>query len=575
MASRAKRGIRTALLLTTTAAGTNATAVLASAHPARPSAVATSPAGVSRTRPNVVVILADDLGFSDLSCYGGEIPTPNLDALARGGLRFTQFYNAARCSPSRASLLTGLYPHQAGVGHLEEMVVPGSRGLQGRLADRAVTLAEVLRGAGYLTAMAGKWHVGITHGLGPWQRGFDRSIVPPLGGLYFPDQTSKYRTSVYIDGREVPTSAEEVGQGHWYASDLWVDWGTRFIGEATAQHKPFFLYLPFTAPHFPLMAPPEDIARFRGRYRIGWDALRQARFDRQKRLGIIGAGETLTPRLPATDDWARLTPDERDRFDAIMAIYAADVSRLDRAVGTLVARLKASHQFDNTLILFLSDNGGSAESGPAGRAEGASLGDARSNVMAGMNWATLQNTPFAFFKHYTREGGIAAPLIVSWPNGIRPKLDGGLVRASSDVIDVMPTLVAVSGARYPTTFDGHAILPMQGRSLTPAFSGAPLARDRPLFWEHEGNRAVRDGRWKAVARFLRPWEVYDMATDRTETRDVAGTHPALIRRMAARWDRWAAASDVDPWRDGFDASLHGEPRGDWGGPISEASKRED
>lgn len=525
--------------------------------------------------PNIVVVLADDMGFSDLSSYGGEIPTPNLDKLAAGGLRFTQFYNAARCSPSRASLLTGLYPHQAGVGHLEEVVVPGSRGLHGRLSDRAVTLAEVLHGAGYYTAVAGKWHVGITHGLGPWQRGFDRSIVPTLGGLYFPNQTSKYRTSVYIDGREVPTSSPEVGKGAWYASDLWVDWGTRFVAEATARHKPFFLYLPFTAPHFPLMAPPADIARFRGRYMMGWDALREARFARQKALGIVAAQEVMTRRLPATDDWTKLTPAQRDRFDEIMAIYAADVFRLDRAVGTLVARLKAAGQFDNTLILFMSDNGGSAESGPAGIATGTPLGSASSNVFAGMNWATLQNTPFAFFKHHTREGGIATPLIVSWPKGIKRSLNGTLVTSASELIDVMPTLTAVSGAAYPATFRGHAILPMQGRSLSPAFAGKALTRKKPLFWEHEGNRAVRDGRWKAVARFEHPWELYDMAVDRTETRNLAAADPARVRRMATAWKRWAAASDVDAWQERYDAGLHGEPRGDWGGPISESRTHED
>lgn len=532
-------------------------------------AVAALPLGSAKAsaaarRPNVVVILADDMGFSDIGCYGGEIPTPNIDALAAGGLRFTQFYNTARCSPSRAALLTGVYPHQAGVGHLEPVVVPGSKGLHGRLNDRVVTLAEVLKGAGYFTAMAGKWHLGTGHGVGPWQRGFDRSIASARGELYYPNQPQPLAQTVAIDGREVPANSPEVGQGDWYSSDLFVDRGVRFIEEARAKKQPFFFYLPFVAAHFPVMAPPEDVARFRGKYLAGWDVLRAQRLERQRKLGLLGDEAKLSPRLPNTYNWDKLSPEDRDRFDGMMAAYAADVARMDKAVGDLVAWLKAAGELDNTLILFMSDNGGTAESGPDGRSTGEPLGGPTSNIFVGMNWATLSNTPFRYFKHHTHEGGVATPLIAHWPAGIAEAQRGGFVREPGHLIDIMSTVVDVTGARYPQAAAGKPIVPMQGVSLAPAFHGRAIRRGRPIFFEHEGNRAVRDGRWKLVARFQQPWELYDMATDRSELRDLAKIHPDRVARMAAQWDAWAAESDVDAWQEAYDERLK-RVRQNWGG----------
>ena len=272
--------------------------------------------GVSAApRPNIVVILVDDMGFSDVGCYGSEIPTPNIDALAAGGLRFTQFYNTPRCSPSRAALLTGTYPHQAGLGHLESFVVPGSRGLFGKLDNRVVTLAEVLRSAGYHTSVAGKWHLGMTHGVGPWQRGFDRSLVSPVGEIYFPDQTTKNAQQLYLDGRALPTKSPEIGSGEWYSSDMFADWAAKFALEAQEHNKPFLIYLPFVSAHFPLMATPDEIARFRGHYTQNWDKMREARLARQKALKIVSPEQRLPPRLPNTYDWEKLSPAERDRFD--------------------------------------------------------------------------------------------------------------------------------------------------------------------------------------------------------------------------------------------------------------------
>jgi arylsulfatase A-like enzyme len=553
-----------ARLMSASLLGVGCVALLALPSAARPGGPAPAP-GATRSvpppraaqRPNIVVILVDDMGFSDIASYGGEIPTPNLDKLAAGGLRFTQFYNTGRCSPSRAALMTGLYPHQAGVGHLEETVVDGAPGMQGRLADRAVTIAEVLHQKGYFTGIAGKWHLGITHGVGPWQRGFDHAVTPLMGGLYFPDQTSKNQKMVFIDGREVPAGSPEVGSGYWYGSDLWVDWEKKFIDEANAQKKPFFLYLPFTAPHFPLMAPQEDIAKFKGKYLAGWDALRRARFERQKKMGLIPQDEALPPALPAIDDWSKLSPEQRERFDTMMAVYAAAISRVDKAIGDLVAKLKSTGQLDNTLILFMSDNGGNAESGPNGKATGEVLGSAHSNIWVGENWATLQNTPFQWFKRFTQEGGISTPLIAYWPRGITAKLDGGYVRAPGHLIDVMPTLVEVAGASYPKNFKGHDIIPMQGRSFAPAFRGAVLTRTAPIFWEHQGNRAIRDGKWKLMSPFNKPWQLYDIEADRAEMHDLATRNPAIVARLSARWDAWAKASYVNPWTGDDPADLGG------------------
>jgi arylsulfatase A-like enzyme len=543
-----------------------ALAVAAAALPAQTGAQ--TAAKPQPTRPNVIVILLDDVGFSDIGAFGSEIPTPNIDALAKSGLSFTQFYNSARCSPSRASLMTGTYPHQAGLGHLEGVDVPGSQGLRSKLLDRVVTLAEVAKSAGYYTAMAGKWHMGISHDVGPWNRGFDHSLTSPFGELYFPNQPQPLAQNVYIDGEKVPASSPRVGSGDWYSSDLYVDWQTKFFKQAEAEHKPFFLYMPFTAAHFPLMAPAEDVAKFKGKYMAGWEAVRRARFARQKQLGIIPADAELPPALADSYDWDKLTPADKERFDTMMAVYAAVISRVDQAIGTLVARLKASGELDNTLILFMQDNGGNGESGPDGRLAGTGTpGSAQSVVWAGMNWATLQNTPFQYFKHFTEEGGISTPLIAYWPKGIAAAQRGTKVTAPGHLIDIMPTLVDVSGATYPKSFNGHEIVPMQGRSIVPAFTGKPLVRATPIFWEHEGNRAVRDGQWKLVARFEQPWQLFDMNKDRAEMHDLAAVQPERVQKMAAQWDAWAKASDVDPWREEYDnkGKPRAKPRQDWGG----------
>ena len=365
-------------------------------------------------RTNVVVILVDDMGWSDIGPYGSEIPTPHLNALAANGLRFTQFYSTPRCSPSRASLLTGLYPHQAGMGHLDNVIREGSSGTTGRLNDRSVTIAEVLREAGYFTAMAGKWHLGQQNGSPPWQRGFDRVLNIRAGGIFFPNQnfqggdelTKRGQEPLYLDGQPIRRDSPQLGQ-NWYTTFLWTDFALKFVDEAKKANKPFFLYIPHNAPHFPLMAPAELIAKYRGKYKAGWDRLRSERYRRQTEMGVIDAGWPLSPREADSPAWDSLSVAARDRFDHLMAVYAAMIEAIDTSVGTLVKGLQARGALDDTLILFLSDNGGNAESGPDGRIEGDPPGGPNSNLYLGMNWAALTTTPFRRFNHFTREGGIA------------------------------------------------------------------------------------------------------------------------------------------------------------------------
>ncbi|MCF7818182.1 MAG: sulfatase-like hydrolase/transferase [Kiritimatiellales bacterium] len=492
--------------------------------------------------PNILVILVDDMGFSDLGCYGSEISTPNLDALAADGLRFTQFYNGARCCPSRAAILTGLYPHQTGLGHMvQDKGVPGYRG---RLNDRCVTIAEVLRGAGYFTAMSGKWHVGENFDVVPWDRGFDRSlaVVGPGIGFYHLDGP---KPRLALNGKLLANDGPELPKD-WYTTDVFTDYGLKFIDEALAEKKPFFLYLAYNAPHFPLQAPAEDVAKYRGKYKVGWDKLREQRYEKQIRLGIIDKAWTLSPRPEEVKAWDSLTTAEQDRFDQIMAVYAACVDHMDQAVGRVVEGLRQRGVLDNTLILFLSDNGGNAEKGPDGILEGPGApGSADSNVYCGESWATLQNTPFRLYKHYIHEGGISTPFIAHWPARIAAK--GELRTQPGHIVDIMTTCVDVAGATYPAEFNAKPILPMEGRSLLPAFANQPIQRDA-LYWEHEGNAAVRVGDWKLV-RLGRDglWELYDMKAGRTELNDLTAKNPEVVKEFAEKWESWAVRTNVKPY----------------------------
>jgi len=490
-------------------------------------------------KPNIIVILVDDMGFSDLGCYGSEIPTPNLDALAANGLRFTQFYNTGRCCPTRASLLTGMYSHQVGVGHMVED--RGQPGYRGRLNENCVTIAEALKPAGYFTAISGKWHVGQGQGVVPWKRGFDRSLSAAGGGFYYPDSA---RTDLWLNGENVGRRGKGLPQ-NWYTSDLWTDFGLKFIDEAREAKKPFFLYLAHNAPHFPLQVDPADIAKFRGKYKQAWGKLRQERHARQIAAGIVDKAWPLAPKPPSISVWKDLSAEEQDRFDHIMAIYAAVMSRMDQSIGRLVAGLKERGELDNTLILFMSDNGGNAEGGPKGTFEGTTPGDAKSNVFCGESWAYLQNTPFRKYKHFNHEGGISSPLIVHWPAEV--KAHGELRHQPGHLIDILPTCLEAAGAKFPSERHGMAIAPLEGQSLVAAFADQPIPRDA-LYWEHEGNAAIRVGDRKLVRAGQKgKWELYDLKADRTEMKDLAAENPDEVKTLAAKWDAWADRAQVKPY----------------------------
>ncbi|CAG7598807.1 Arylsulfatase [Paenibacillus solanacearum] len=480
-----------------------------------------------KKKPNIVVILADDMGYSDIGCYGGMTDTPNLDALAANGVRLTQFTNTARCSPSRASLLTGLHPHQAGMAHLQGMYGPYTE----KLNDNCVTIAEVLKESGYGTYMAGKWHLGS--GL-PHQRGFDQAYHYP-GGDFFS------KKGIMLNGGKLNPDAFG---SEYYSTD---DMTTRAIGmlenhRKQAAEKPFFLYMTYTAPHFPLQAKAKDIAKYKGRFDQGWDALRKQKFDRMKQMGLID------PRweLPALSDSGAPSWDKETskswRLRA-MEVYAAMVDCMDQNIGRLVETLRASGELENTLLLFLSDNGGNAEflnikntaklpGGP---------GYAVANGHYGAGWASLSNTPFRMFKHYVHQGGIATPFIVHWPAGLKEK--GVLRKTPAQLTDMMPTVLEASGSSYPETFKGRAIIPSEGRSMIPIFQSDQSDKSY-LFWEHEGNCGVRHNQWKLVKFEKYAWELYDLEKDGTEMHDLAAQQPDLVKQLSDEYEKWAKRANV-------------------------------
>ena len=496
------------------------------------------PGAEAPPRPNILLVMVDDMGFSDIGCYGSEIDTPNLDRLAANGLRFTQFYNAARCCPTRAALLTGLYPHQAGVGHMTgDWHLPAYRGC---LNDRCVTIAQALRPAGYHTMIVGKWHVGGEPGHWPLDRGFDRFYGSPEGGGHY-FRMLRNRHLVLDDQVIVP------GEG-WYSTDAFTEYAIKFVESAVQLKKPFFCYLAYFAPHYPLQALAPDIERYLGKYRTGWAQVRAERYRRQLEMGIIPRNCKLSPADARVPEWQTLR--RQPEMDRRMAVYAAQIHRVDQGIGRIFATLQRLGIAENTLLIFLSDNGATEAGGPLGFARKdrgdpkALTGTPESYASFGLAWANVANAPFCQFKQRVHEGGIATPLIVHWPAQIR---DRGVLRHQvSHVIDLMPTCLEVAGAQYPKMHKGRPILPLAGRSLVPAFDDRPLDRDT-LCWEHEGNRAVRQGRWKLVALRGGKWELYDLQADRSETNNLAAGHPERVHELAVVYHAWAERCGVRPW----------------------------
>jgi len=493
-------------------------------------------------KPNIIVILADDMGFSDLGCYGSEIETPNLDKLAADGLRFTNFYNTSRCCPTRAALLTGLYPHQAGVGAMTADEGENRPGYRGRLNRNCVTLAEAIKPAGYTTLMAGKWHVGDGEGMKPVDRGFDRYWgVLHGGGIYFKETLQlKPERVFYKDGTPIETPDD------LYVTDDFTDRSMDFIDEAVKEKKkPFFLYLAYIAPHWPLQAKPKDIEKYKGRYNEGWDVVRDKRFAKQKQLGVISENTLLSPRDPEAKAWNEMSEEKRKDLAHRMEIYAAQVDCIDQNIGRLVAKLKETGQFDNTLILFLSDNGCSAEGGPGGFSKGkkdAPIGTGLSYASVGLEWANVSDTPFRKFKMHTHEGGTATPFIAHWPAGITNK--GEIRKTVGHVIDVMPTLLDVAKADYPKQVAGKEIKPHEGVSLMPSFKSDAAGSERTLYWEHFGKKAVRRGDWKAVSGEKNTWHLYHLKDDPSELNDLAKNEPAKLKEFKELWQTWAKRCDV-------------------------------
>lgn len=523
--------------------------------------------------PNIVIILTDDMGYSDLGCYGSEIATPNLDALAANGVRFTQFYNTGRCCPTRASLLTGLYPHQAGVGHMME---PRPHpGYQGDLNQNCVTIADVLREAGYGTYMCGKWHLTPAPKRGekpdkhnwPLQRGFDHFYGTIMGGGSYFDPATLTRDNKLI----VPDDFDD-----YYYTDAIADNAVKFIEERDPS-RPFFLYVAFTAAHWPLHAKPEDIAKYQGKYDAGWDELRQRRFERMQKLGLLDSSAELSPNV---QDWE--TIEDKEWYADRMEVYAAMIDCMDQGVGRIIGALRDQKQLDNTLVLYLQDNGGCQEElqalkepktevdlfpnakplGPRMKqfrltpvytrdgkpirlGRGVTPGPADTYGTYGIEWANASNTPFREYKHFVHEGGISTPLIAHWPNGIERR--GEFERQPGHLIDLMATCVDVAGAEYPEKRGEQLIQPREGVSLCPAFAGKPLARTAPIFWEHESNRAIRDGDWKLVSKGKKgEWELYNISTGRSELHDLAEKHPEKVAELAAAWQGWAERANVLP-----------------------------
>lgn len=515
------------------------------------------------SRPNIIVILADDMGYSDIGCFGGEINTPNLDRLAGEGLRITQFYNSGRCCPSRSALLTGLYPHQAGVGDmLQSDNLPA---YDTHLTSNSVTLGEMLKDAGYHTMISGKWHVGSEPEHWPSERGFtDQYFSDNTTGHYF--GIAKGRKYV-VNGEEIKPEGEWLKSGsmeyqlfknedgsQWYATDAIASKAIGFVNALRARKtdQPFFLYLAFTAPHWPLHAFEEDIKKYQGKYLGGWDSLRLQRFERMRRLGILDSTSVLPDRNENARPWNELSDSSKHYYDRLMAVYAAMIDRMDQNIGRVLQSLKATGDLDNTMIVFLSDNGGCHEDIHRSDRAVAVPGTPESYDSYGYGWAGASNTPFKWFKHWTHEGGIAAPFIAWYPSMIKP----GTVSASVHYIaDLMPTFVDVAESRYPTSFNGREIIPTVGESLLPLLKGEKNAGRDFTWWEHEGNRAVRKGDWKIVSRYdyetntELPWELYNLKTDRTEAVDLSDRHPEKVAELSGMYAQWAKKVKAIPYKD--------------------------
>jgi arylsulfatase A-like enzyme len=521
------------------------------------------------SKPNIILILADDMGFSDIGCFGSEVSTPNLDRMAARGIRMNQFYNNPRCCPSRASIMTGLWAQQAGMGM---MVSDHGRypypGYAGILSANTITIPEALKTAGYNTAMVGKWHLAPVTDEGkrswPLQRGFDKFWGMIAGASVY------WESPHLVDGNN-PLPPPPKDQ---YLTDLWAQHAAGYVTELAAEKKPFFLYAAFNAPHWPIQAPEQLVQKYADRYAGGWDKLREERHTKQLAMKLLDPKWKLTPRDPRVPAWTDAK--DKDWEMRRMAVYAAMIERLDQGIGRILDSVEKAGIADDTLIVFMSDNGGNAEEmtrgrldtppsspegalhevppagkGPcelgmtcAGNVPGVMPGPESTFQSIGIPWGNCANTPLRMYKHYTQEGGISSPFVACWPKGIRAAVDP--LYAVGHETDLMPTFLELAGAQYPKSGAAGPIPHYVGQTLTPIFRGQKLEH-QPIYWEHEGNKAVRDGKWKLVSRFPDAWELYDMEADRTELHDLAAAEPDRAKSMAAEWQAWADSIGVRPW----------------------------
>ena len=519
--------------------------------------------GTKSAKPNIILVLVDDMGWATLGSYGGFVETPNLDKLASHGLRFTQFYNAARCCPSRASLMTGLHPHETGIGHMtfkrtgkspsvisERMKIP--QAYRGWLSEYIPTLPELLRNAGYGTYMTGKWHLGNSdQKTWPTQRGFDHFYG-------FLEGTSDYFNpkDLHMDNKPIQPEG-----GNYYTTDAFTNQAIQFLSTHRSIHgdNPFFLYLAYNAPHFPLQAMPEDYKKYRGRFKQGWDSIRQEIILRQKQIGIIPKNTDLSPRPGASNKlgnqdnavpaWESLTPEQQDQMDGIMATYAGMVDRVDQNIGRLTKWLENNGQMENTIIFFLSDNGAEAETTNLGDFKFENLGQyGKGGNKYGRAWANVSNTPFREFKHFTHQGGIQTPLIIHWPNGINPLIKNSIVKHHGFLPDIVETCLDVACTQRPMNFQGRSLPKVDGKSLKGLLNGVDHSlHPEPICIEHEGNKMVREGNWKLVAFNDEPWELYDIRLDFSESINLIQKQPQVAKRLQIAYEEWCKRAGVLPW----------------------------
>ena len=534
--------------------------------------------------PNIVLIMADDMGYTDIGCYGSEIKTPVLDSLAKKGIRFTQFYNTSRCCPTRAALLTGLYSHQAGIG-----LMTGDRGYdsyRGTLNRKCITIAEALKASGYRNYMSGKWHV--TRQIAadgdksswPLQRGFDRFYGTIIGAGSFYDPATLCRGNKYI----TPVNDKEYQPDNFYYTDAISDNAVKYVADhhASTPEQPFFMYVSYTSAHWPMHAPQKVIERYQGMYDKGFNPIRESRYQKAIAEGVLSKRWSMSPGV---QKWSNVKNKKWEIRN--MEAYAAMVDCMDQGIGRIMNALQRHSMLENTVVIYLQDNGGCAEGygrrpndpktlskpvypmgpnelqskiwPPMQTRDGrwlrtgpeAMAGPQDTFVAYGRGWANVSNTPFRGFKHDAYEGGISTPFIVHWPSGIQADRQGSIVNQPCHLIDVLPTLIDIADTEYPIEYRQNELLPVEGISMLPLFSGKDVTRQNAIGFEHHGNQALRDGKWKIVSQYRqnrsRHWELYDIDADRTELNDLSEQQPEITRNLVNKWNAWAKRVGVVNW----------------------------